>query len=276
MSSHEVTSVGGERRGPFDLSGRVAVITGGGTGLGKGIAIGLAQAGATVILVGRRGDVLDAAVAEVRTFGGQAEAAPFDVTRTSALPAFFESVMHRHGQLDVLVTSAGTNRRNTSLDYAEEEWDAVMELNLKAVFFCCQAAARIMKTLGRGKIINVASTASTMTMINQAAYAPSKGAVKLLTRQLAFELAPHGINVNAIGPGWFRTALNERLFQDAAWRRGVEARIPMGRTGAAEDLAGAAVFLASDASDYVTGQILYVDGGLLSGYAVAPVGDDAM
>lgn len=256
---------------PFDLSGKVAVVTGGGTGLGKGMAAGLAQAGALVVLAGRRQDVVDRASAEIRSAGGKAEGASLDVTQIAALPAFFDDIVKGHGGLDILVNNAGTNRRNPALDYTEKDWDLVVDLNLKSVFFCCQAAARIMKERGGGKIINTASLSSAIASSNQSAYSPSKAGVRMLTMQLAFELAPYRINVNAIGPGWFRTPLNDDLFRNEAWARGATALIPWGRTGTPEDLAGAAVFLASRASDYVTGQVIYVDGGMLAGYKVRPV-----
>lgn len=256
---------------PFDLSGKVAVITGGGTGLGKGMATGLAGAGALVILAGRRQDVVDRAAAEIRAAGAKAEGLSLDVTQIAALPAFFDGILKRHGALDILVNNAGTNRRNPALEYTEQDWDTVVDLNLKSVFFCCQAAARIMKERGGGKIINTASLSSAIASTNQSAYSPSKAGVRMLTMQLAFELAPHRINVNAIGPGWFRTPLNDDLFRNEAWARGAAALVPWGRTGTPEDLAGAAVFLASRASDYVTGQVIYVDGGMLAGYKVRPV-----
>ena len=252
----------------FDLSGRVAVVTGGGTGLGKGMAVGLAQAGAFVILASRRQQVVAQAAGEIRAAGGKAAGMALDVTQTEQLPAFFQAVVKQHGRLDILVNNAGTNRRVSALEFSEQDWDAVLDLNLKAVFFCSQAAARIMKNQGGGKIINNASLATTYTSVNQAAYAPSKGGVKQLTQHLALELAPFRINVNAIGPGWYRTPLNDDLFRDEAWARAVTAMIPWGRSGTPDDLMGATIFLASRASDYVTGQVIYVDGGMLAGYRV--------
>ena len=255
----------------FDLSERVAVVTGGGTGLGKGIAAGLAQAGARVVVAGRRQEVVEQTASDIRAAGGRAEGIALDVTRIKELPAFFESVTKRHGRLDILVNSAGTNRRASCLEYTEKDWDTVMDLNLKSLFFACQAAARIMKEQGAGKIINVASLATAITSLNQSAYAPSKAGVKQVTMLLALELAPYRINVNAIGPGWFRTPLNDDLFQNEGWARGVQSLIPWGRTGTPEELAGTAVFLASRASDYLTGQVIYVDGGMLAGYKVRPI-----
>jgi len=255
----------------FGLSERVAVVTGGGTGLGKGIAAGLAQAGARVVVAGRRPEVVEQTASEIRAAGGRAEGIALDVTRIKELPAFFESVTKRHGRLDILVNSAGTNRRASCLEYTEKDWDTVMDLNLKSLFFACQAAARIMKEQGAGKIINVASLATAITSLNQSAYAPSKAGVKQVTMLLALELAPYRINVNAIGPGWFRTPLNDDLFQNEGWARGVQSLIPWGRTGTPEELAGTAVFLASRASDYLTGQVIYVDGGMLAGYKVRPI-----
>ena len=255
----------------FDLTGKVAVVTGGGTGLGRGMAKGLAQAGALVVVAGRRKEMVDQTAAEIRSAGGSAEGVSLDVTRIKELPAFFEGVLARHRSLDILLNNAGTNRRNTALAYTEAEWDAVIDLNLKSVFFGCQAAARIMKERGGGKIINTGSLASVVTTLNQPAYAPSKGGVMLLTKQLALELAPFRINVNAIGPGWFRTPLNDEMFRNEAWARGVYSLIPMGRTGTPEDLTGVAVFLASRASDYLTGQTIYIDGGMMAGYRVRPI-----
>jgi 2-deoxy-D-gluconate 3-dehydrogenase len=256
----------------FDLSGKVAVVTGGGTGIGRGMAMGLAQAGALVIVVGRRQEVIDQAAAEIRAQGGKADGMALDITRTKELPAFFEEIYARYRHLDILVNNAGTNVRNSALNYTEEEWDTVIDLNLKAVFFCCQAAARIMKEQGGGKIINTGSLASVVTTLNQPAYASSKGAIVLLTKQLALEFAPYRINVNTIGPGWFSTPLSDDLFRNEAWARGVLSMIPMGRIGSPEkDLFGITVFLASRASDYLTGQTIYIDGGMMTGYKVRPI-----
>jgi len=258
----------------FDLTGKVAVVTGGGTGLGRGIASGLAEAGAYVVLTGRREGVVQQAAREIQAAGGKAEGLALDLTRIPELPGFFEGVAKRLGRLDILVNNAGINRRAACLEYTEADWDAVMTTNLKAVFFASQAAARIMKARGGGKIINTASLASAITSMNQSAYAPSKAGVKQITMALALELAPHRINVNAIGPGWFRTPLNDDLFRNEPWAKGVRALIPWGRTGTPEDLAGAAVFLASAASDYITGQVIYVDGGMLAGYKVHRLADE--
>ncbi len=255
----------------FDLSGKVAVVTGGGTGLGFGMAMGLGQAGAFVVVAGRRKEIAEKAAADIRAAGGKAQGVSLDVTRMKELPVFFKDVLARHGGLDILVNNAGMQQRNPALEYTEEQWDAVLNLNLKSVFFASQAAARIMKERGGGKIINTASLGSTAAYQNQAAYAPSKGGVMMLTRQLAFELGQYHINVNAVAPGWFRTPLSEQAFRNEDWLRGLSSMIPWGRPGTPEDLAGITVFLASRASEYLTGQTIYVDGGMLTGYKIRPM-----
>jgi NAD(P)-dependent dehydrogenase (short-subunit alcohol dehydrogenase family) len=212
--------------------------------------------------------LVEQAAEEIGVAGGKAAGMVLDATRTDALPAFFATVAERYGRLDILVNNAGTNRRGPALDFSARDWNTVLDLNLKAVFFCSQAAARIMKDRGGGKIINTASVASTFVSLNNSAYAPSKGGIKLLTQQLALEWAPFGISVNAIGPGLFRTPLNDDLFQDEGWRQAANMMIPLGRTGVPGDLMGAVIFLASQASDYVTGQTLYVDGGMLAGFRI--------
>jgi len=247
----------------FDLSGRVAVVTGGGTGLGKGMAAGLAQAGALVIVASRRQEVVDRAAAEVRATGGKAEGMAVDVTRTKELPAFFGAVAKRHGRLDILVNNAGTNRRAPALEYTEQDWDTVMDLNLKSVFFCCQAAGRVMQEQGGGKIINIGSMMSLFALPVVSAYAASKGGIVQLTSALATAWARDHIQVNAVLPGWIDTDLTKRARKEIdGLHDRVLGRTPAARWGAIDDFAGIAVFLASPAASYVTGTTLHVDGGL--------------
>lgn len=249
----------------FDITNRVALVTGGGTGIGLGIARGLAERGATVVLAGRRGDVVKNAAQELRAAGGQAEALALDVTSKADIDRVFAEIAARHSRLDILVTSAGTNRRKPTLDYDEESWDAVLDTNLKSTFFCAQAAARIMKEQDYGRIMFIGSVGSLLASPMQTGYCPSKAGVDQLAKVMAIELAPLGITVNVLGPGPVRTPLSEHLFSDPDWIRRTVARVPMGRVGDPSDLAGIAVFLASPAASYITGQVIYVDGGLSTG-----------
>lgn len=244
----------------FDLSGRIALVTGGGTGLGRGSAVALREAGAVVIVAGRRPEPLAAVASEI---GGDWVAC--DVTDARSVGTAIEAVVARHGRLDILVNSAGLNLRGPSLEYPEADWDRVHAVNAKGTFLCCQAAGRVMRARGYGKIINIASLASEVGFPHIAAYASSKGGVRQLTKSLAVEWAPYGIRVNAIEPGFFHTELTEPLFRDPAWVQRVTARIPLGRIGLAPDLGGTVVYLASPASDYVTGELIRVDGGALAG-----------
>jgi NAD(P)-dependent dehydrogenase (short-subunit alcohol dehydrogenase family) len=245
----------------FDLTGRVALVTGGGTGIGLGIARGLAEAGATLVLAGRRREVAEQAAGEF----ANAEAIALDVTSRPAIEDAVAGVLQRHGRLDILVTSAGTNRRLATLDYDEASWDAVIDTNLKGAFFCAQSAARAMQPRGWGRIIHVGSVAATLASSLQTGYCASKAGLVQLNKVMAIELAPFGITANVISPGPFRTPLSERLFSDPHWLATVLNRVPMGRAGAFDDLAGVAVFLASPASAFVTGQNINVDGGLSTG-----------
>lgn len=238
----------------FGLSGKTALITGASRGLGRAAAQALSSAGASVVLVGRDTKALE----ETRsTISGEATIIEADVTSTSDRERVFASM----GPVDILVNNAGIIRRNPVLDYTREDWDAVISADLTAVFEWSQAAARRMKENGGGKIINIASILSFFGGINVVAYAAAKGGVAQLTKEMANELAKYNIAVNAIAPGYFNTDATEQLRKNSERMNALLSRIPMGRFGNPEELAGAFVFLASKASDYVTGHILTVDGG---------------
>ncbi|HSD75323.1 MAG TPA: 2-dehydro-3-deoxy-D-gluconate 5-dehydrogenase KduD [Steroidobacteraceae bacterium] len=248
---------------PFDLSGRVALVTGANTGLGQGIALALAQAGADIVAVGRTRP--DETAAQVRASGKKLHAIECDLAARPDTRAIVREAIEKGGRLDILVNNAGVIRRNEALDFTEEDWDSVLDLNLRTVFFLSQAAARAMLDgPGRGKIINIASMLSFQGGIRVASYTASKSAVAGLTRLLANEWAARGINVNAIAPGYFETNNTTALRADAERSADILKRIPAGRWGKPQDLGGAAVFLASSASDYVHGAILPVDGGWLA------------
>lgn len=245
--------------GLFDLSGRRALVTGGGRGLGRGMAEALAGAGATVALIGRSTDVEDAA----GELGGVAVRA--DLADAAALPVAFERAVELLGGIDILVTAHGTTRRGPALEADAASWDAVLATNLTSVFALCRLAGRPMVAAGRGKIVTVASMLSFSGGLEVSSYAASKGGVAQLTKALSNEWAPRGVNVNAIAPGYFRTELTAPIWRDDPGRGAeIVARLPAGRWGEPSDLAGATVFLASAASDYVHGIVLPVDGGWLA------------
>lgn len=243
----------------IDLAPKVALVTGGGTGLGKAAAAILKQAGCTVYIMGRRLDVLERAASEVGAI-----VLDGDVADEGAVQAVVNRINANEGRLDVLVNAAGVNLRGESFDYSLVDWDRVHAVNTRGLFLCCQAAGRLMRRAGYGKIINIASLASELGMPNIVAYCSSKGGVRQITRGLAVEWAPHGIRVNAVEPGWFRTEFTEPLFHDPAWVERITRRIPMQHAGRPDDLAGTILFLASAMSDYVTGQLIGVDGGVLA------------
>jgi 2-deoxy-D-gluconate 3-dehydrogenase len=249
--------------GPFDLSGRTAVVTGANTGIGQAIAIALAEAGADIVAVGRTAPAETAAA--VRAAGRRFEAIEADLGDAARAGNIIQEALSRTGSLDILVNNAGIIRRADALDFTEADWDAVMNVNLKSVFFLSQAAARQMLRAGRGgKIINIASMLSFQGGIRVASYTASKSGVAGLTKLLANEWAAKGINVNAIAPGYVATNNTTTLRNDENRNREILSRIPAGRWAKPEEIGGAAVFLASRAADYVHGAVIPVDGGWLA------------
>jgi 2-deoxy-D-gluconate 3-dehydrogenase len=247
---------------PFDLSGKVALVTGANTGIGQAIAIALAQAGADIALAGRTRAAETAS--RIAAAGRAASLIDADFSTIEGLPAIIEQTLSGHGRLDILVNNAGTIRRAEALEFSEADWDAVIDTNLKSLFFLSQAAGRHMVAQGSGKIINIASLLSFQGGIRVASYTAAKSGVAGVTRLLANEWASKGVNVNAIAPGYIATNNTAALQADPDRNRQILERIPAGRWGAPSDIAGAAVFLASSASDYVHGQILAVDGGWMA------------
>ena len=248
---------------PFDLTGRVALVTGANTGLGQGIALALAQAGADIVAMGR--SVPSETEAAVQSAGRRFAFVEAALDTTAPVAAAVESALYAFGGIDILVNNAGTIRRNDALEFTDDDWDAVMGVNLKTAFFLSQAVARAWVAAGRGgKIVNIASMLSFQGGIRVASYTASKHGLLGLTRLLANEWAAKGINVHAIAPGYFETNNTEALRADEQRNRDILARIPAARWGRPADLAGAAVFLASSASDYVHGAVLPVDGGWLA------------
>jgi 2-deoxy-D-gluconate 3-dehydrogenase len=247
---------------PFDLSGKVALVTGTNTGIGQALALALAEAGADVALVGRT--PADETAEQVRAAGRRAGIIRADLSSIEPVQRVVDETIAELGRLDILVNNAGIIRRADALEFSEEDWDAVIDTNLKSVFFLCQAAAAHMVQQGSGKIINIASLLSFQGGIRVPSYTASKSGVAGLTKLLANEWASKGINVNAIAPGYVSTNNTAALQADETRNRQILERIPAGRWGQPSDLGGAAVFLASSASDYVHGQILAVDGGWLA------------
>ena len=247
----------------FDLTGKVALVTGANTGLGQGLAVGLAAAGADIVAAGR--STPSETEAAVKALGRKFAFVPADFSKPSVAGDVAAKAETPFGPVNILVNNAGTIKRNDALDFTESDWDEVMDVNLKSVFFLSQAVARSMVAGGDGgKIINIASMLSFQGGIRVASYTSSKSGVAGLTKLLANEWAKHGINVNAIAPGYFSTNNTDALRADEKRNTEILGRIPAGRWGQPSDLAGAAVFLASGASDYVHGTILAVDGGWLA------------
>ncbi|WAC61449.1 2-dehydro-3-deoxy-D-gluconate 5-dehydrogenase KduD [Brevundimonas sp. SL130] len=245
---------------PFDLTGKVALVTGGNVGLGQGIALALAEAGADIVSVALSDS--DETVALVQAMGRRAHAVSADLTSIEPVERVVQEALAAMGRIDILVNNAGLIRRADAVDFTEADWDLVMNINLKTVFFMSQAVARLFIKQGDGgKIINIASMLSFQGGIRVPSYTASKSGVAGLTKLMANEWAPHRITANAIAPGYFATANTQALREDPVRSAEILGRIPAGRWGEPSDLGGAAVFLASRASDYVQGAILPVDGG---------------
>ena len=245
----------------FSLTGKVAIVTGAGRGLGRTMSLALAAAGADVALASRTTAELDSLVGEIESLGRRAIAHPADVTSPDACESLVANTVSGWGRVDILVNNAGTNIRKALLEITPDEFDLVLDTNLKGYFNAARAAGRRFVEQGSGKVINISSILGSVALPNQAAYASSKGAIEQLTRVMALEWATMGVQVNALGPTYFETDLTRPLYEDPERKAFIEERTPAGRWGQPHELAGAVIFLASNASDFVTGQVLLVDGG---------------
>jgi gluconate 5-dehydrogenase len=246
----------------FDLRGRRALVTGSSQGIGYALARGLAQHGAAVVLNGRSADKVEAAADRLRLEGFEIAVAAFDVTDQAAILAGVGAIEDRIGPIDILINNAGMQFRTPLQDFPADKWEEMLRTNVSSVFFVGQAVARFMIARGEGKIVNVASVQSELARPGIAPYTATKGAVRNLTRGMSADWARHGLQVNALAPGYFRTPLNQSLVEDEKFSAWLEGRTPAGRWGEVEELVGAAVFLSSRASSFVTGHMLVVDGGI--------------
>ncbi|HET7737399.1 MAG TPA: glucose 1-dehydrogenase [Tepidiformaceae bacterium] len=248
----------------FDLTGRVALVTGAGRGLGRAMSLALAAAGADIAVSARTTDEIESLAVEIRGMGRDARAFTCDITDDLQCDALIAGVVEWAGKLDILVNNAGINIRKPAVELSAEEYRRVLSTNLDGSFYCARAAGRHMLDRGSGKVINISSVMGRVALPALTAYATAKGGIEQLTRALAVEWAPHNVQVNAIAPTYFETDLTRPLYEDPERREFITGRTPAGRWGQPHELAGAVIFLASGASDYITGQSLAVDGGWLA------------
>lgn len=249
----------------FSLKGKVALVTGGGSGLGHGYSVNLAKAGAFVVVFGRREAPLLETVQEIKENGGDAVAVTGDITSISSIEETVKKIVTEYGTIDILVNNAGTEIAEPVFEVTESHFDTIMSVNIKGTYMMAKEAAKYMAEKKAGKIINIASLGSFIGLADSTVYCSSKGAVMQFTKALAVELAKYNIQVNAIAPGYFMTEMTKPFFDDPDHGSWIKERIPLGYVGTEDDLAGTAIFLASKASDYITGQTILVDGGWMAG-----------
>ena len=245
----------------FDLSGKVALVTGGSRGIGEAAALALAEAGADVAVASRTVEQSRAVAARVADLGRRSLAVRADVRQVDSIRAMVDEVSNHFGRVDILVNSAGINILRPVLEVKEDEWDRILDTNLKGLFFTCQAVGRLMVEQNYGRIVNIASQMAVVGYFNRAAYCASKGGVAQVTKVMAIEWARHNVTVNAVAPTFIETTMTAKMFQDEEFRAEVLGRIPMGRLGSLDEVTGAVLYLASDAASLVTGHTLLVDGG---------------
>ena len=249
----------------FDLSGKVAIVTGTSRGLGQYFARALARAGADLVITSRNLSSLNEFKKEIESLGRKALAVKLDVRSQDDIENMVQTAVKEYGKIDILVNNAGLNIRKPSMEFAWEDWDTVLDTNLKGSFFCAQAVVRQMQKKNYGRIINIGSCTCVFGMEGIVPYAASRGTTLSMTRSLAAEWGKFGITVNVLAPGWFKTAQNVALYEKKEWLEYITGRIPLNRVGHPNDLDGTVIFLASDASEYITGQIILVDGGFTTG-----------
>jgi len=245
----------------FDLTDKIAVITGASMGIGQGLAMALAHAGAKVILTARSVQALESVAEDIRAEGGVAEVRQLDVTDITQIQAVMNEISEAFGRIDILVNNAGLGANQAAVDVTEQDWDSMMDVNLKGLFFCCQAAGKIMLKQGYGRIVNMSSQASVVGIVDHAVYCASKGGVNQLTRVLALEWSGKGVNVNAVAPTFTYTPGTAERLDNPEYYQNVVSRIPANRVANLQDVAGAVIYLASPAGNMVTGTTLLVDGG---------------